>query len=117
MQIVGYAVLNLLHPPCHLGLGEVPVPIVDRLELAAVDGNACHRQKPDPAAQLDKLRTHLADRSTVVFAKVGNRLVIRHQAARQPHHLDIAACFSLQPTARLHRVEIAVEKSLSSTLA
>jgi len=33
MQIACDAVLDLLHASRHLGPGEVPVPVVDRLEL------------------------------------------------------------------------------------
>jgi hypothetical protein len=36
-EIPGDALVNLRQPPLHLGLGEVPVPGVDGLELAAVD--------------------------------------------------------------------------------
>jgi hypothetical protein len=46
---------------------------------------------------------------TVITPKLSNRFVIWNKKAEQPHHLDIAACFTLQPTARLHRVEIPVD--------
>src|SRR5712672_4757439 len=39
-EVAGYALVNLRQPPLHFGLGEVPVPRVDGLELAAVDRNA-----------------------------------------------------------------------------
>src|SRR5436190_11623550 len=39
-EIAGDALVNLRQPPLHLGLGEVPIPRVDGLELAAVDRNA-----------------------------------------------------------------------------
>jgi len=35
--------------------------------------------------------------------------VIGNKPARQPHHLDIASRLALEPTARLHPVEIAIE--------
>ena len=46
----------------------------------------------------------LADLSAVVFAEIGNRLVIGNQAAAQPHDLDIAPRLPFQATARLHPV-------------
>jgi hypothetical protein len=64
------------------------------------------------AAKSHELRTNPADRRAIVFAEVGNRLVIGNQAAGQPHDLDIAAGFALQTTARLHPVEITVDVNL-----
>jgi hypothetical protein len=39
-EVAGDALVNLLQPPLHLGLREVPVPCVDRFELAAIERNA-----------------------------------------------------------------------------
>src|SRR5258708_19147199 len=39
-EVAGYALVNLRQTALHLGLGEVPIPRVDGLELAAVDRNA-----------------------------------------------------------------------------
>src|SRR5436305_10989803 len=39
-EITGNALVDLRQPALHLGLGEVPVPRVDGLELAAIDRNA-----------------------------------------------------------------------------
>lgn len=58
--------LNFLHSPLKLGAGEVPIPIVDRLELAAVDGNERFREQSQllaqtldtPANGLRKYRSH-----------------------------------------------------------
>jgi hypothetical protein len=38
-----------------------------------------------------------------------NRLVIANKPASEPHHFDIAAGLALEPAARLHPVEIAVD--------
>jgi hypothetical protein len=38
--------------------------------------------------------------------------VIRNQAAREPHHLDITARLTLEPAARLDPIEIAVDVKL-----
>jgi hypothetical protein len=44
---------------------KVPVAIVHRLELAAVDRNACLCKQTHLPAELDKARAHLADRSAI----------------------------------------------------
>jgi hypothetical protein len=49
---------------------------------------------------------------SVVLAEVGYRLEVRHQAAGQPHQLDVALALPLQAPARLHPVEVAVDVNL-----
>ena len=90
VQIARYTLLDLLLPSLHLGLGKVPIPIVDRFEFRAIDGDTRRREQADLAAELDKLRTHLADRFAIVLPEIGDRLMIRRQPPQQPHHLDIA---------------------------
>ena len=70
------------------------------------------RQQAHLAAQLDELRTNLLDRRAIVLAEVGDGFVIRREPSGQPHHLEIAASLALQPPARLHPVEIAVNVKL-----
>ncbi len=111
-QIPRHAILKLRTPPLHLCTREVFVPIVDCLELAAVDSDTCSGEKTHLAAELDKTRAHLAKRATIVLAEIGNRLVVRDQPAQQPHHFEIAARFTLQPPARLHPIEVAVNVQL-----
>jgi hypothetical protein len=111
-KVAGNALFQLRAPPLHLALGEVLVAVVDRLELAAVDGHARRSEQAHLAAQLDEASAHLAKRKTVVLAEVGDRLVIWHQAAQQPQKLQIAPGFALEPAARLHAVEIAVDVEL-----
>ena len=50
--------------------------------------------------------------AAIILAEVGDRLVIRNQPSRQPHHLDIAASLTLKPPARLDPIEIAVDVEL-----
>jgi len=64
------------------------------------------------AAQFYEARTHLAQRRPVIFAEVGDRLVIGRETAQQPHHFDIASGLSFKPAARLHPVQIAVNVEL-----
>jgi len=40
-EILIDACFNLLHPPLHFIFGEVPVTVVDCLELATVNGDEC----------------------------------------------------------------------------
>src|SRR5439155_4117337 len=91
---------------------EVLVPVVHGLELAAIDGNARHREKTHLTAEFDEARTYLAQRQAIVFAEVRDRLVIRSEPTQQPHDLDIASGFSFEPPARLNPVQIAVNVKL-----
>jgi hypothetical protein len=76
LQIARDALLDLRQAPRHLGPREVLAPVVDRLELAAIDRNAGLRQKAHRAAQHDETGAHLANGATVVLAEISNRLVI-----------------------------------------
>ena len=64
------------------------------------------------AAQGDELAADPEDRKAMVLAEVGDGLVIRHQAARQPHDFHVASSFPFQPPARLNPVERAVDMEL-----
>ena len=112
IQVTLDALLDLLLARLDLGRREVAVAAVDRLELAAVNGHAGLREQLEPAAQLDEPTTHPADTDAVVAPKIGNRLEVRCQTAGQPHQLDIALRFALQPPARLHAIEISVDVDL-----
>src|SRR5450756_1506155 len=112
LQVARDALLDLRHTPLHLGACEVPVTVVYRLELAAVDRHAGLREKAHRAAKRNKPGADLADGAAVVLAEVGDRLVIGSKPARQPHHLNVAPSFTLQSPARLDPVEIAVDVEL-----
>jgi ABC-type Fe3+/spermidine/putrescine transport system ATPase subunit len=60
-EIPGDALVNLRQPPLHLGLGEVPIPRVDGLELAAVDRNARIAEQLKASAQQHELTADLSD--------------------------------------------------------
>src|ERR1700692_4833345 len=89
-EITGNALVNLRQTPLHLGLGEVPIPRVDGLELAAVDRNARFAEQLKPSAQHHELTADLADGLAIVFPEVGYGLEVRHQATGQPNQLDVA---------------------------
>src|SRR5207342_1285470 len=111
-EIPGNALVNLRQTALHLGLGEVSIPRVDGLELAAVDRNTRFAEQFKAPAQHYELAADLADGLAIVLAEVGYRLEVRHQAAGQPNQLDVALAFSLQAPARLHPIEVSVDVNL-----
>src|SRR5262249_37450234 len=76
-----------------------------------------HRQQL-PAKQVQlateqhKLTEHVAEGVAVVAPKVSNGLEVRLQVSQQPDHLDVAVSFGLQPAARSHSVQVAVDVKL-----
>src|SRR6185369_11839743 len=100
------AVLELL--PSHLDLAnaEVLVPVVDRLELAAIDRDDAVGEQLQPSAQQDELATDVADGGAVVLAEVGDGLEVGGQATGEPHQFDVALCLAFQASARLDLVEV-----------
>src|SRR5450755_1980524 len=103
------ALFDLLLALLHLARREVAIASVDRLELAAVDGDNGLGEQLELAAQLDEAAAYIADTDAVVASEVGNRLEVRRQASGQPHQFDVALGFALEPAARLDAVEIAVD--------
>ena len=111
-EIPGNARVDLGQAPLELGGREVLVPIVDGLELAAVDGHQRLGKEIQPAAQHDELAAHSADGRPVVLAEVGDGLEVGGEPPGEPHQLDIALRFALEPPARLDAVQIAVDIQL-----
>ena len=111
-QVASNTLLQLRHALLELGVGEVLVAVVDRLELAAIDRNDRLGEQIELAAQHDEFATDVADRFAIVLAEVGNRLEVRHQPTGQPDQLNVALRFALQATAGLDPVEVAVEVDL-----
>src|SRR5271166_934356 len=111
-QIPRNALLDLSQPAFHLRAREILVAVVDRFELATINGDARARQQAYLSAKANKLRTHLADRRPIILAEIGNRLVIRSQPTGEPHHLNVAPSLALKPPARLNPGEAAVEVEL-----
>src|SRR5258705_6723920 len=111
-QITRDALLELCPAPLYLRAREVLIPVVHRLELAAVDGNARCRKQTHLAAELDEARANLADRRAIVLPEISDRLMVGDEAAKQPHHLEVTASLALKPPARLHPIEVAVNVKL-----
>ena len=78
-QIAINAVLNLRQAPLHLGASEVPVPVVDRLELGAINRNAGVGEQIKLTTERHEPGADLADRTAIILAEIGNRLVIGSQ--------------------------------------
>src|SRR5258708_11302467 len=91
LQIARDALLDLRHAPVHLGAREVLVTVVNRLEFAAIARNGGFCEQAQGATERNKPGADLPDRAAMVLAEVGNRLVIGNKAAREPHHLNVAA--------------------------
>src|SRR3984893_10049911 len=111
-QVPRHALIDLCQAALHLRAREVLVAVVDRFELAAVHCDAGLRQQTDHSAKGDKLRTHLADRRSVILAEIGNRLVIGSQPTGEPHDFNVAPRITSNPTARLNSVEITEDVEL-----
>src|SRR6476469_5586583 len=80
-EITGNALVNLRQTALHLGLGEVPIPRVDGLELAAIDRNARFAEQLKATAQHHELAADLADGLAIVLTEVGYGLEVRQQAS------------------------------------
>ena len=92
------ALLQLALEPLNLARCEVALAVVDRLELAAVDGH--HRtEQLQFAAQHDEAAADASDALAVVSAEVSNGLEVRRQAASEPHELQVALSLALQSAA------------------
>jgi hypothetical protein len=85
------------------------ITVVHGLELTAVDGDARLRQQAHLSAKLNEARAYLADRGPVVLAEIGNGFVIGNRPPQQLHHFEIATRLALEPSARLHAIEIPVD--------
>ena len=101
--------LNLFHAPLQLGTGEIAIPVIDCLELAAVDGDQGLGEQTELLAQHHELTADATDRGAVVLPEVGNGLEVRHQATGQPHQFNVALRFPFQASARLNPIEVAVD--------
>jgi hypothetical protein len=82
-KVARNAFFQLFHARLQFAVGEVLVTIVDRLELAAVDGNDGLREQAQVPAQDDKLPANATNGGTVVIAEIGDGLEVRRQAARR----------------------------------
>ena len=111
-EIALNALFNLPHALLKLVWREVAIPIVDRLELAAIHSHAGLCQQLQMPADHHELTTGAANAFAAVPAEVGDGLEVGCQSARQPHQLDVTLALALEAAARLHSVQIAVDVDL-----
>jgi hypothetical protein len=91
---------------------ESAVAAVDRLELAAVDGDDGVGEQLEVAAQADEAAADISDAGSIVVAEVGDGLEVRSEPAGEPHQLDVALRLALQAAALLDTVQVAVDVEL-----
>ena len=103
---------NFFHPPLQFGAGEIPIPIIDGFEFAAINGNQSFREQTELLAQYNELFADTADCLAVVLAKVGNGLEVRHQPTGQPHQFNVTSRFPLKTPAGLNAIQITVNVDL-----
>ena len=75
-QIPLNAGFNLLPAAFDLIGGIVAVAVIDRLELAAINGDHGFGKQIELAAQQHKLAADFADRLAIVFTEMGNRFKV-----------------------------------------
>ena len=92
--------------------GEVAILVVDRLDVNSVDRQQLAAVQVEAPAQQYELAEHGAKRRAIVAPEIGDGLEVRFQSPQQPDDLDVAATLCLQPTARSHPVQIAVDVEL-----
>src|SRR6516165_2963310 len=81
-EVASNALLQLLLSGLELMWCEVLVPVVHRLELAAIDHHERLTEEANAAVQLDELGAHLAHLSPGGPAEVGDRLEVRRKTPR-----------------------------------
>ena len=69
---------------------------MDRLELAAADGDDGVREPLQWAASLHERAADVANGHTVIVPEIGDGLEVRRQLLGEPHERDIALGFALR---------------------
>lgn len=98
-EVAGDAGIRLFQALGDLGHIAVAVPVVDRFELRAVQGDGRPSEVPQIPAQHHERPAGRLDRRPVVAPEVGDHLVVGSQATGQPHHLEVALRLTLKPSA------------------
>jgi hypothetical protein len=88
---------------------EIAILVVDRLDPGAIHSQQLPAKQVQLAAQQYKFTKDLVEGIAIVAPKVSDGLEVRLQVTQQPDHLDIAVGLGLQPTARPHPVQVAVD--------
>lgn len=102
----------MLASACSMRRRVVLVTRVHRLEAAAIDRHHAARQQANLPADRNERRVARSQRLSVIPPEVSDRLEVRRQLAKKPHQFGVALRLPLQPPARLHLVQVAVEVQL-----
>jgi len=92
---------------------EIAVLVVDCLDPRAVDRQQFPAEQVELPAQQHKFAKHRSEGRAVVAPEVGDGLEVGRQVLQQPDHFEVATGLRLQPPARPHPVQIAVDESFS----
>jgi len=76
-QVAPDALIDLPQTALQLGLGEILIPVIRRLELAAVDGDEGIGEKCQLVTQHDELTAHQANGLAMVHMEVGDGFEVR----------------------------------------
>jgi hypothetical protein len=108
-QVFVDAGFHFLHQAPELFLGVVAARVVDRFELAAVDGHQFGAEQVELAAEEVEVFEEGFEGAAVVLAEVGDGLEVRAQTAQQPDHFEVAGGLGFEAAAGADAVEVAVE--------
>src|SRR6516162_1456211 len=91
---------------------KIAVLVVDRLDPRAIHRQQLPAKQVQLATEQHKFTEYSAESVAVIAPEVSDGLEVRLQVPQQPDHLDIAVGLGLQPTARPHPVQVAVDVKL-----
>ncbi len=97
---------------CTLALVKFRSRLFTALNLLPSTATTASREQVQLTAEHNELPACTANGRPIVLAEIGDRFEVRHQSAGQPHQFDIALGLTLQPSARLDAIEVAVEIDL-----
>jgi hypothetical protein len=115
LQMLGNLAINRCHLLLEVFLRDYLLAARHRFDLGSVDRKQYPAEQRLVAADADERPTNPNDRLRVILAKIGDRLERRRNAVDQPLGFQVAARFPLQPPARTHLVEVAIDVQLQET--
>jgi hypothetical protein len=90
LQIALRALVDVLEPLLHLGLGEVARGMIDRLQKRPVDGHQFPAKEPQPPAQPIELPKHRLEARPMFAPEIVDRPVVRRESSQQPDDFQVA---------------------------
>jgi hypothetical protein len=108
--------LDIAHAPFELGVREVAVAMVHRLELATVDRNDYFSEEVQTLAQHYELTANIANRFAVVSPEPSYGFEVGRKPTREPHKFDVSLRLAFKTTTGLNAIKIAVDIDLKHHL-